>query len=101
MNHKFLTTLGLARRAGKLTYGNDMVLAALHVTALLLVAEDCAARTVRNAEYAAAEAKVQLLRVPLTKERLGAAIGTKPVGLVGVTDQGLAGNLTKNFEGGI
>ncbi len=101
MNDKFLTTLGLARRAGKLTYGNDMVTAALGATALLFIAEDCAPRTLRNAERTAAEQKVPVVRLPFTKERLGNAIGTKPVCLVGVTDQGFAKSLAKHIEGGI
>ena len=101
MNDKFLTTLGLARRAGKLTYGNDMVMAALGATALLLISEDCAPRTQRNAERAAAEHGVPVVSVPFTKERLGSAIGTKPVCLVGVTDKGLTASLAKHIEGGI
>ncbi len=101
MNHKFLTTLGLARRAGKLTYGNDMVTAALGATALLLIAEDCAPRTLRNAERAATEQKVPVIRVPFTKDCLGSAIGTKPVCLVGVADRGFAASLMKHIEGGI
>ncbi len=101
MNHKFLTTLGLARRAGKLTYGNDKTIEALGSTAVLLIAEDCAPRTLRNAERTAAEQNVPVVRIPFTKECLGSAIGTKPVCLVGITDQGFAASLMKHIEGGI
>ncbi len=100
MQNKVLTTLGLARRAARLNYGFDMVMAGLHKTALLLLAEDCSERTCRNVESAAAEFEIPLIRLPYTKERIGAAIGTKPVGIIGVADAGFARSLAQSIEGG-
>ena len=100
MLNKFLSTLGLARRAGKLTYGFDMVQAALYKTQLVLLAQDCAPRTSRNIRDAAREYGVTVLDVPYTKEALGVSIGTKPVGIIGVVDRGFTGSLTKSIEGG-
>ena len=100
MNNKILSTLGLCRRAARLSYGFDMVMAGLHKTHLLLLADDCAARTCRNVEEAAKEFSVPLYRLPFTKEQLGFAIGGKPVGILGVTDPGFAQSLKRSIEGG-
>ncbi len=98
--NKFLSTLGLARRAGKLTYGFDMVLSALDKTHLILLAQDCAPRTCRNIRQAAQEFGLPVINIPYTKESLGVSIGTKPVGIIGVVDRGFTGSLTKSIEGG-
>ncbi len=98
--NKFLSTLGLARRAGKLNYGFDMVMAGLGNTALLLLAEDCAPRTCKNVQQAAEEWEIPLYRLPYTKDQLGASIGTKPVGIIGVAERGFARSLAQSIEGG-
>ena len=100
MNNKILSTLGLCRRAARLSYGFDMVMAGLHKTDLLLLAEDCSERTCRNLEEAAKEFSIPLYRLPFTKEQLGYHIGTKPVGILGVTDRGFAKSLKQSIEGG-
>ena len=78
----------------------DMVLENLYKTHLVLLAEDCAPRTLRNAREAAEEFGVPVMNIPYTKESLGVSIGTKPVGIIGVADRGFAGSLTKSIEGG-
>ena len=98
--NKVLSTLGLARRAGRLTYGFDMVLSQLHKTYLILLAEDASERTCRNVREAAEEFAVPVMNLPYTKESLGISIGTKPVGILGVVDRGFAKSLTKSIEGG-
>lgn len=99
--NKFLMTLGLARRAGKLNYGFDMVMSGLGATHLLLLAADCSPRTRKNVELAAAEFQIPLYPLRQTKEELGASIGTKPVGIIGVADRGFARSLTQSIEGGM
>ena len=100
MNKKVLSTLGLCRRAARLHYGFDMVMAGLHKTHLLLLAEDCSERTCRNLEEAAKEWSIPLIRLPFTKEELGDHIGTKPVGILGIIDPGFARSLKQSIEGG-
>lgn len=100
MNKKVLSTLGLCRRAARLHYGFDMVMAGLHKTHLLLLAEDCSARTCKNLEMAAKEFQIPLYHLPYTKEHLGISIGTKPVGILGVIDAGFARSLMQCIEGG-
>ncbi|MBR6792759.1 MAG: ribosomal L7Ae/L30e/S12e/Gadd45 family protein [Clostridia bacterium] len=98
--NKILSTLGLARRAGRLNYGFDMVMAGLSKTYLVLLAEDAAPRTCRNIEAAAAERKIPVRKLPVTKDQLGVSIGTKPVGIIGVADRGFARSLAQSIEGG-
>lgn len=98
--NKFLSTLGLARRAGRLTYGYDMVVSGLRNTQMILLSEDISSRSLRNMEAQAQAFKVPVVRVPFGKELLGASIGTKPVCMIGVTDRGFAGSLRKCIEGG-
>lgn len=98
--NKFLSTLGLARRAGKLNYGFDMVMMGLGETHLLLLAEDCAPRTCKNVEQAAADLQIPVLRLPYTKDQLGASIGTKPVGIIGVAEKGFAKSLAQTIQRG-
>lgn len=98
--NKVLSTLGLARRAGRLNYGFDMVMAGMGQTQLLILAEDVAPRTCKNIKLAAEDYEIPVLQLPITKERLGVSIGTKPVGIIGVTDRGFARSLTQSIEGG-
>lgn len=100
MNDRFLKTLGLARRAAKLCYGYDMTIAALWRAKVVFLSADCAERTRKNIEAAAEEEKIPVVGLPWNKNDLGAAIGTKPVCIVGVLDDGFAGSLLKNIEGG-
>ena len=100
MNDRFLMTLGLARRAAKLCYGFDMTVAALWQAKAVFLSSDCAERTRKNIERAAKEQGLAAIPRPYDKETLGAAIGTKPVCIIGVTDQGFAGSLLKCIEGG-
>lgn len=98
--NKFLSTLGLARRAGKLNYGFDMVMMGLGDTHLLLLAEDCAPRTCKNVEQAAADLQIPVLRLTYTKDQLGVSIGTKPVGIIGVAEKGFAKSLAQTIQRG-
>lgn len=100
MNDRFLKTLGLARRAAKLSYGFDMTIASLWKTKVVFLSADCAERTRKNIEAAAGEEKIPVKMLPWDKNELGAAIGTKPVCIIGVLDDGFAGSLLKNIEGG-
>ncbi len=98
--NRFLTTLGLARRAGKIHYGYDMVLAGMEKTAVVFLSEECAPRSRKDVKAAAQRAGVSVLEIPYTMAALGVSIGTKPVGIIGVIDRGFAGSLTTCIEGG-
>ena len=98
MNHKLLATLGLARRAGKLTWGFDMVTAETDKTVLVLLAADLSARTRRSLENKLQATRVQCAALEITMAELGRAIGTAPVGIIGVTEKGFAALLSAEIE---
>lgn len=104
MDNKFLSTLGLARRAGKIAYGYDAVVGALGNCKLVLLASDLSARSRNSVLQQAARAGVECKDIAYTMAQIAVGIGTKPVGIVGVTEKGfarlLAGALEKENVGG-
>ena len=96
--NKFLSTLGLARRAGKLNYGFDMVVEGLEKTGIVFFAADISARSRNSVSQLAARKKVNCKDLPFTMAQIALAIGTKPVGIIGITEQGFAKLLTEECE---
>lgn len=91
MVNKFLSFLGLARRAGKLTMGNDPVIESIQKkeAKVLLAAADLSPRTLKGVAAAAAAGDVRLIQMEISMDELGFAIG-KRVGIVSVNDAGFA-----------
>ena len=87
-NDTFLSTLGLARRAGKLCYGFDSVAENAGLVKIVFFACDSSEKTIRNIDYILREKNIQSVATNYTKTELGYAIGTKPCGIIGVTDSG-------------
>ena len=90
--------LGMARRAGRLTTGFDAVaaLTAGGTAAVVLVAADLSEKTEKELRFAARNHPSPLLRLSLTKEELGRALGLKkPVGVLALEDRGFAASLMK------
>ncbi len=90
MESKFLSTLGLCRRAGRLNYGYDMVVDALDKTKIVFFAADLSARTRNSVLQQAARKGIACKDLPCSMGELGGAMGTKPVGVLGVTEAGFA-----------
>lgn len=88
--NKLFTTLGLARRAGKLTFGFDMVCDALAGTHLVLLSSEVSDRTRRAVERKAQAAGVACVTLEESLSDIGFALGTKPVGVIGLIDAGFA-----------
>lgn len=89
--------LGMAKRAGKLCVGFDAAVAAVKDGScqLLLIAADGSAKTEKECRFAADSTPV--LRLPLDKALLSAAIGaTKPVAVAAVCDGGFAKAIRSN-----
>jgi len=92
--NSFLSTLGLARRAGKLLLGVDSLTAYRKSVALIVYASDASPRVKR-----ALADRTDLSVTPgLTKAQLGRAVGCKEAAVVAVTDAGFAGILRKKLE---
>jgi ribosomal protein L7Ae-like RNA K-turn-binding protein len=87
---KLLTTMGLARKAGRLVYGYETVKDSIQKrkAILVLTASDLSAKTLSNVEFLCAE-KVRHVSIERTMEQFSAAVG-KPAGVVAVIDEGFA-----------
>ncbi|MBQ7792636.1 MAG: ribosomal L7Ae/L30e/S12e/Gadd45 family protein [Clostridia bacterium] len=93
MQDKILRLLGLARRAGELTYGQTAVITEIKKghTKLLLFAKDFNSKTkqaiLNNCQ------NIKSLTLPYSMEEFGFAIGAKPTGVLSVNNE--------NFRKGI
>lgn len=92
--NNFLSTLGLARRAGKLLLGVDSVTSCRKPVPLLIYASDASPRVKR----ALATRTDPSVTPDFTKEQLGRAVGCKEAAVVAVTDAGFAGILRNKLE---
>lgn len=94
-NSNYLTSLGLAQRAGKLAYGEITVKDAVfnkHV-ALILLSSDAGNSLKRTFERLAKEKNIPLLVLPDDKKSLGAAIGKEMCSVAAVLNKGLADSI--------
>ncbi len=87
---KFLSSLGLARRANKIFYGFDSVCENANKINLVILASDISTRTAKNIYNLTDIKKIETIEVKHQKDTLGYAIGAKPVGIIGITDNGFA-----------
>ena len=92
-NHqRALQYLGLARRGGNLVYGEETVGAACRSAhaRLLVLARDAADHTFRRARSFAQSGKPPIIRVPFSKDEIGAALGCSVCAMAAFTDVALA-----------
>ncbi|MCQ2353970.1 MAG: ribosomal L7Ae/L30e/S12e/Gadd45 family protein [Clostridia bacterium] len=90
---RFLSMLGLARRAGKLVWGTQNVCDALKAGGASCVAEanDNSANTHKRLNDRCAYYGIKIIQADVSAEELGAAIGRRgPVSAAAVTDPSLA-----------
>ena len=94
MNQRFLSTLGLCMRAGRLTFGFDTVRAAVleGSVCLMMTASDLSPKTIKEADFLAEKHQLPLLHLPMTMVEIGYAIGKK-TGVIAITDAGLSKRL--------
>lgn len=91
-NDPCLGMLGLARRAGKLAFGDELVrqLCADHKARCVLVAADAGESTAKKAAMYAARVSIPCITLPHDKETLGAAIGKNGCAVCALSDIGMA-----------
>ena len=89
-NDMFLQSLGLARRAGKLCYGYDSVVAQKHSLSAVFISSMLSARTEKNLVFALGDRNIKIVHLEYGMSELGCAIGTKPIGIIGISDKGFA-----------
>ena len=87
-----LRMLGLARRAGKLSYGDELVREACfdHKTRCVFIAGDAGANAAKKAAFYADKANVPCVTLPHGKLELGSAIGKAGCAMCAVADIGMA-----------
>lgn len=94
MDKNALTSLGLARRAGKLLLGVESIQTYGRAVFLLIYASDASPRVKR----ALSKREFPSFSSDWTKEQLGRAVGCKEAAVVAVTDAGFAGMIRKKLE---
>ncbi len=94
MNDKLLSFLGLCRRAGKLTIGNDAVCEDIKngTAKLVIVSNDVSLNTEKKLKKICDAYSTELLKLNRTRDELSAAIG-KFGAVTGVSDEGFAKKL--------
>ena len=99
LNREFLQLLGLAKRAGRAELGEDGVSAALASGKgrVVFLAEDAAENSVRRAHRFNEGHHAVIVRVPFSKEALGAACGRGSCAMLAVTESGLAASAAKKL----
>ena len=101
-NEKLSGFLGLARKAGKLVFGFDMVVESIQkgTAKAVLLSSDCAERTARNIKRIAEENGAEVLILPLTMDEIGYAVA-KRVGVISVCDIGFSKKIKELLEIGM
>jgi ribosomal protein L7Ae-like RNA K-turn-binding protein len=98
--NKALNYLSLARKAGRAELGEEPVGAAARalLAHLVVVASDASDHTWRRAKSFVAGTKQQCLRLPVTKDEMGMAIGRTSLAIAAITDVSLALALVEALE---
>ena len=96
-----LNILGIARKAGKLEFGEEPVGAAARAkhARLLIVASDAAENTKRRAAHFSEGCKAPVVEADFTKEELGRVTGRGSCALAAVCDPGLAHLFAREMAG--
>ena len=96
MPKKYLSMLGLARRAGKLSMGHDMAMNALRNRSaqLIIFAGDISERLIEEFEYASEKyyPSLQCVKIEETIEELHHALGYR-AGVITVDDSNFSGRI--------
>lgn len=88
-NARLLSAIGLARKAGKLTIGTDMVCDAVrsHKITLVIASGYASENTKKRISDCASFYKTDVNFVQISTEELGAAIGKSACACIGVSDE--------------
>ncbi|GHU81594.1 50S ribosomal protein L7ae [Clostridia bacterium] len=97
-NDALLSILGLCRRAGKMTLGNDVVIDSIinGSAKLVLMASDLSPRTEKGIVSVAEQYGKKVIKLNRTKEEMSIALG-KYSAVVSVTDSGFAKIINKHI----
>ncbi|MEE0265919.1 MAG: ribosomal L7Ae/L30e/S12e/Gadd45 family protein [Acutalibacteraceae bacterium] len=90
-NDKLLSFLGLCRRAGKMTIGNDAAVEAIinNEACLILLVSDISPRTEKSVTEAAQANNVKVIKLSYSKDQVSNSLG-KLTAVISVNDEGFA-----------
>lgn len=96
---QLLFTIGLARKAGKVSVGTEMVCDDIRKKKIRLViyAEDVSANTEKRISDCCTYYKVFCKKSAISKEMLGTAIGKSFAACIGITDENLSELIKRNL----
>lgn len=99
MRSDALTTIGLARRAGRLSYGSDMTrTAVLGGTArLVIISEQASSRIKDTFVRLCEEAEIPCLVTGYTMSELGNSVNRPDTGVLSINDKGLAKSIAEKI----
>jgi len=91
LSQKLLSLLGIARRAARLSLGNDATMDSLRLgeARLVILASDLSPRTAKGIKYVAEQEEVAVVQIEATMDEISMALG-KRTGIVAVNDAGFA-----------
>lgn len=94
---KILGLIGIARRAGKITFGFDAVMQDVFKGRAkgVFLSSDASERTATKVHDACDEYKTRLTGLEVTKSQLGAAIGRSDTAVIAVLDKSLADRIAE------
>ena len=94
-----LPFLGLMRRAGALSITAEQAEKDIrsHRACLVLLADDCSARTAKDVRFAASVHGVEVISVPFTKQELAAALGSGSCSVLSINDRGFADSFKEKY----
>lgn len=97
---KFLTDLGLAKRAGRVCFGYDEVekRVELNEARRVYITSDAASNTEKRVTRMCEYYGVELTKIPFTVFDIGVAAGRKPTAVFAVVDKGFEMLLNKSLE---
>ena len=98
--HKALNYMSLARRGGRIELGEEPCGGAARAghARLIVVASDASPHTWRRAKSYTAGTDQQCMKVPFSKDELGAAIGRTSLAMAAFTDPAMALAFVKALE---
>lgn len=94
MINKFLSFLGLARKAGKLSLGADPTIESIkgRKAKLILLCEDLSVKSNQNIISLSCKYKIETKNIPICMDQIKQSIG-KRVGIIAINDSGFANKI--------
>ena len=99
LKNRFLSMLGISKKAGKLVLGFDPAAEEMQKgkVVLLILSDDLSPKTAAKIEKTAQDNKVKAIKAKCSMDEISWSIG-KRTGILAVTDTGLAKSLEKLAE---